>query len=128
MSKKPFIQSLTLQLNCSRLFYNLLSVSLRASGTQSCPGIESTRVKTQKGTCENPPRRTDGVFCASLCPQPCRCANEWMWRSGVDKIRGERQDGRKHDERWEKRQTSHSDGVSKHQRTRGGSAPSAGCV
>lgn len=41
-----------------------------------------------------------------------------MWRSAVDKIRGERQDGCSHDQRLEKTQRSTSDCFPKHQQER----------
>lgn len=41
--------------------------------------------------------------------------NEWIWRSSVDKIRAERQDGCRHERRFEEMQRSHSDWFFKHQ-------------
>lgn len=90
---------------------------------QSCPGTTSARLKAQKRAriqmrdllCPNRSASDRHRMSGSVC---ARKKNEWLWRSGVDKIRGERQDGCSHDQRSEKTRRSTSDWFPKHQQER----------
>lgn len=105
--KKIHIDSFTLQPNCSRLFYNLLlSVSVSASWGKVSPvdQIHSLqKKKTQKKKMCTNKQRSDVPFPLPFLPVSAACRvgveNEWKWRSGVDKIRGERQEGCGHGRR-----------------------------
>lgn len=105
--KKIHIDSFTLQPNCSsRLFYNLLlSVSVSASWGKVSPvdQIHSLPKKTQKKKMCTNKQRSDVPFPLPFLPVSAACRvgveNEWKWRSGVDKIRGERQEGCGHGRR-----------------------------
>ncbi len=102
--KKILIDSFTLQLNCSRLFYNLLlSVSVPAPWGKVTPLSKPLGSNTKMYT---NPQRSDACLSPSSLPANAACQvgveNEWNLRSSVDKIRGERRDGRRHERRSEK--------------------------
>lgn len=95
---------------CSRtaadcfIIYCCLFLSLRREG-KLVQWIKSTLFKkknTEKKMCTNK-QRSDVPFPLPFLPVSAACRvgveNEWKWRSGVDKIRGERQEGCGHGRR-----------------------------
>lgn len=79
-------QSFTLQLNCSSLFYNLLSVSLCVGEEKVVPVSDPLEFKHKREQIHS------GAMTHFLCldlhanaASRVGVENEWMWRSGVDK-------------------------------------------
>lgn len=118
------------QPNCSSLFYNLLlSVFLSLRRVGKLPRDQIHSIKNNNNL------KRKKVWRSISSPSPflslgCRMSggrieNEWTQRSRVDKIRGERQEGCRHDRRERKQRRSHSGGFTENQQRRRNDARSA---